>query len=46
LARITAGYRVLAHRHHPDKGGESRDMQRLNEAVEWLRASATDTVPF
>jgi hypothetical protein len=36
---ITAGYRSLAQKHHPDRGGETRAMQRLNDAVRWLRHS-------
>lgn len=34
---ITAGYRELSKRHHPDAGGDTADMQKLNAAVEFLR---------
>jgi Putative quorum-sensing-regulated virulence factor len=34
---ITGGYRVLASRHHPDRGGETKTMQMINEAAAWLR---------
>lgn len=46
LTRITSGYRTLAQRYHPDKGGSSQDMQALNEAVQWLRNHSSDWVPF
>jgi hypothetical protein len=39
LARsiVDTGFRALAKQAHPDAGGELRTMQRLNEAVSWLR---------
>jgi hypothetical protein len=33
---ITTGYRALAHRHHPDKGGSHDAMIRLGQARDWL----------
>ncbi len=43
---VTAGYRVLAQRHHPDHGGETRIMQVINATVEALRQllAATESV--
>jgi hypothetical protein len=39
LARtvIDTGYKALALRHHPDRGGDLRVMQTLNTTVDWLR---------
>jgi hypothetical protein len=37
-AIITAGYRELAKRHHPDHGGGAGKMALVNEAVSALRA--------
>jgi hypothetical protein len=34
---VAVGYRQLAKVHHPDHGGAKRTMQRLNDAVDWLR---------
>ena len=34
---IAAGLRVLAQRHHPDRGGDTQAMQQVNAAVTWLR---------
>jgi hypothetical protein len=34
---VTAGFRVLARRHHPDTGGDHRAMTLVNTAAEWLR---------
>jgi hypothetical protein len=34
---VEKGYRTLAKQIHPDHGGDNRMMQRLNDAVEWLR---------
>ncbi len=34
---ISAGLRILTKRHHPDLGGETRTMQVVNGAAEWLR---------
>jgi len=36
-AVVTAGYRVLAKRHHPDANGDPAAMATLNEAVAALR---------
>ena len=41
-AVITAGFRVLASRHHPDHGGNAVDMRAIYDAVEWLRKKAKD----
>jgi hypothetical protein len=35
--RVKIGYRMLAHECHPDVGGSTDDMQRLNEANGWLQ---------
>jgi hypothetical protein len=37
-ALVDAGHRALARRHHPDAGGETRTMQLVNAAAEWLRS--------
>jgi hypothetical protein len=34
---VAAGLRTLAKKHHPDTGGDTTTMQRLNAAAEWLR---------
>jgi DnaJ-domain-containing protein 1 len=34
--QIKQRYRVLAKRHHPDKGGDQRQMQRIIAAYEFL----------
>ncbi|MBZ5508486.1 MAG: hypothetical protein LAO78_23765 [Acidobacteriia bacterium] len=34
---IDAGMKALAMKHHPDRGGSTEDMQRVNAAVERLR---------
>ena len=34
---VSAGRKVLAIRHHPDKGGETKTMQAVNEAAQWLQ---------
>jgi Putative quorum-sensing-regulated virulence factor len=34
---IDVGYRMLALKAHPDRGGSHSDMVKLNEAREWLR---------
>jgi hypothetical protein len=34
---VTAGYRVMAMRYHPDKGGDTQTMQLVNQAASWLR---------
>ena len=43
---ISAGYRILAQRHHPDRGGRRIDMQHLNAAFAWLRENCESPVPF
>jgi len=35
---ISAGFRILANKFHPDHGGDGRKMVELNRAVDWLRA--------
>jgi hypothetical protein len=39
LARqvVTSGWRALSKQHHPDHGGDTATMQRLNATVEWLK---------
>ena len=37
---ISAGYRQLAIKHHPDAGGDSETMKEINLAVEKLRRMA------
>lgn len=34
---VTAGYRALTRRHHPDAGGNHRTMVLVNTAATWLR---------
>jgi hypothetical protein len=34
---VAAGVRAVAKRHHPDVGGDTRTMQLVNQAAEWLR---------
>ena len=34
---VSTGLRMLARKHHPDVGGDTAVMQRLNLAAEWLR---------
>jgi len=34
---VTAAYRALAKQYHPDRGGSTEQMQRLNAALEVLR---------
>jgi hypothetical protein len=36
---VTAGYRALTHRHHPDTGGDHRTMLLVNAAAAWLRGA-------
>ena len=38
---VTAGQHALAKRHHPDVGGDTRLMQRINSVVDWLRAQVS-----
>jgi DnaJ-class molecular chaperone len=35
---IRVGFKELAKRHHPDQGGSTMDMQKLNAAYDTLRA--------
>jgi DnaJ-domain-containing protein 1 len=37
---VRASYKALAMKHHPDHGGDTEAMQRLNEAYERLRFAA------
>lgn len=34
---VQAGFRALATKHHPDRGGSKADMQKVNAAYESLR---------
>ncbi len=34
---VDAGYKSLAKKAHPDKGGKKEDMQALNSVKEWLQ---------
>src|SRR5262245_41870460 len=34
---VSAGYRTLALKYHPDHGGTHADMTKLNAARDWLR---------
>lgn len=36
LSVINCGYRELARHYHPDRGGQTTDMQHLNGARDWL----------
>jgi putative quorum-sensing-regulated virulence factor len=36
-AIISTGLRVLTREHHPDVGGKTSAMQKINLATEWLR---------
>lgn len=38
FATIQRAYRRLAMRHHPDRGGDARTLQRINAAMDVLRA--------
>jgi hypothetical protein len=46
--QVAAGYRLLARQFHPDSGGDTSDMQHLNDAVVWIRKYLLeeDDVPF
>ena len=37
LAVVQADYRAMARQHHPDHGGSTATMQRINRATHWLR---------
>jgi hypothetical protein len=44
---VKVGYRALARKHHPDRGGKTADMQALTEAHAWLRANPQEAaIPF
>jgi hypothetical protein len=34
---VTTGWRALAKKHHPDIGGDTGTMQRLNATADWLK---------
>jgi Putative quorum-sensing-regulated virulence factor len=34
---ISVGLRALVRQHHPDRGGETSAMQKINAAAAWLR---------
>jgi hypothetical protein len=34
---VDAGFKVLAAKLHPDAGGSVEEMQKLGEAIAWLR---------
>ncbi len=36
---VKAGYRQLAIKHHPDRGGDTRLMAKVNSAADWLVAT-------
>jgi Putative quorum-sensing-regulated virulence factor len=36
---VTAGYRALTRRHHPDAGGDHGTMVLINTVAEWLRGA-------
>jgi hypothetical protein len=38
--RLKRAFRVLAHRHHPDKGGSAREFRRIRRAYEALASAA------
>jgi curved DNA-binding protein CbpA len=42
---VTAAYRCLAQRHHPDRGGDDEAMVCLNTAVACIRAHQASTRP-
>jgi len=46
--QVAAGYRLVALQYHPDIGGDTSDMQDLNDAVDWIRKYLLedDDVPF
>ena len=37
---VGAGFRALTRKYHPDVGGETRRMQQVNAAADWLRRIA------
>jgi hypothetical protein len=36
-ALVSAGYRALAQKHHPDHGGDGAYMSQINDTTAWLR---------
>jgi hypothetical protein len=34
---VAAGLRALSKKHHPDVGGDTKTMQRINAAAAWLK---------
>jgi hypothetical protein len=44
-AVLDAGYKTMAHRFHPDKGGTKADMQRLNDVIARLRTEFNHKEP-
>lgn len=40
---VSAGYRKLAHRHHPDHGGDHAAMVLVNNAADYLRTRLRST---
>jgi Putative quorum-sensing-regulated virulence factor len=36
---VRRGFRALVHELHPDHGGPTSEMARLNKAMEWLRTT-------
>jgi curved DNA-binding protein CbpA len=42
---VTAAYRCLAQRYHPDRGGDDEAMVRLNSAVACIRAHQANARP-
>ena len=38
---VSAGLHVLARKHHPDTGGDTRTMQSLNAAADWLKSQVS-----
>jgi hypothetical protein len=37
-AIVSAGQKMLAKKHHPDAGGDTRTMQTVNAVADWLKA--------
>ena len=37
LEDIKKAFYKLAHIHHPDKGGDTKEFQKINEAYQWLQ---------
>ena len=45
-AVVSAAYKALAMRHHPDKGGDTRTMQRLNDAMTTIKGLQRPSKPW